>query len=137
MRTQPIQKTKTDRREEEKPSFCVCVISLEKPEEKQNRESEKPKFREILLTGGHLDMTSSPPLLLLLLLLLHFEHGVATTLVQDRQMRESAASLSVGATYLCPSQCHCEEDGIYLMVDCSELGLSSVPSNLNPLTTYL
>uniref|UniRef100_A0A3P8WNT9 Leucine rich repeat containing G protein-coupled receptor 6 n=1 Tax=Cynoglossus semilaevis TaxID=244447 RepID=A0A3P8WNT9_CYNSE len=45
--------------------------------------------------------------------------------------------IQLGATYLCPSQCHCEEDGIYLMVDCSELGLSSVPSNLNPLTTYL
>ncbi|KAM3871723.1 leucine-rich repeat-containing G-protein coupled receptor 6 [Diretmus argenteus] len=38
---------------------------------------------------------------------------------------------------LCPSPCQCEEDGIFIMVDCSELGLSSVPSNLSPLTTYL
>ena len=38
---------------------------------------------------------------------------------------------------LCPSPCQCEQDGIYVMVDCSELGLSSVPANLSPLTTYL
>uniref|UniRef100_A0A671U4P1 Leucine rich repeat containing G protein-coupled receptor 6 n=1 Tax=Sparus aurata TaxID=8175 RepID=A0A671U4P1_SPAAU len=37
----------------------------------------------------------------------------------------------------CPSPCQCEEDGIFVMVDCSELGLSSVPTNLSPLTTYL
>ncbi|XP_056131073.1 leucine-rich repeat-containing G-protein coupled receptor 6-like [Lampris incognitus] len=38
---------------------------------------------------------------------------------------------------LCPSPCQCEEDSIFVMVDCSELGLSSVPANLSPLTTYL
>uniref|UniRef100_A0A3B4WKA4 Leucine rich repeat containing G protein-coupled receptor 6 n=1 Tax=Seriola lalandi dorsalis TaxID=1841481 RepID=A0A3B4WKA4_SERLL len=48
--------------------------------------------------------------------------------IQDRQ--GPAASL-------CPSPCQCEEDGIFVMVDCSELGLSSVPANLSPLTTYL
>lgn len=37
----------------------------------------------------------------------------------------------------CPSQCQCEEDGMFVMVDCSELGLSSVPSDLSPLSTYL
>lgn len=37
----------------------------------------------------------------------------------------------------CPSQCQCEEDGMFVMVDCSELGVSSVPSDLSPLTTYL
>lgn len=41
------------------------------------------------------------------------------------------------AAPLCPSPCQCEEDGIFVMVDCSELGLSSVPTNLSPLTTYL
>ncbi|KAM7411832.1 hypothetical protein PAMA_021690 [Pampus argenteus] len=41
------------------------------------------------------------------------------------------------ATPMCPSPCQCEEDGIFVMVDCSELGLSSVPTNLSPLTTYL
>ncbi|KAA8591013.1 hypothetical protein FQN60_001956 [Etheostoma spectabile] len=41
------------------------------------------------------------------------------------------------AAPLCPSPCQCEEDGIFIMVDCSELGLSSVPTNLSPLTTYL
>uniref|UniRef100_A0A8D3D3H4 G-protein coupled receptors family 1 profile domain-containing protein n=1 Tax=Scophthalmus maximus TaxID=52904 RepID=A0A8D3D3H4_SCOMX len=48
--------------------------------------------------------------------------------VQDRQ--------GPGAS-LCPPPCQCEEDGIFVMADCSELGLSSVPANLSPLTTYL
>uniref|UniRef100_A0A3P8P508 G-protein coupled receptors family 1 profile domain-containing protein n=1 Tax=Astatotilapia calliptera TaxID=8154 RepID=A0A3P8P508_ASTCA len=48
--------------------------------------------------------------------------------IQDRQ--------GTAAT-MCPSPCHCEEDGIFIMVDCSEMGLSSVPANLSPLTTYL
>lgn len=42
-----------------------------------------------------------------------------------------------GAAPACPPQCHCEEDGIMLSVDCSELGLSEVPANLSPLTAYL
>ncbi|KAJ7426654.1 Leucine-rich repeat-containing G-protein coupled receptor 6 [Willisornis vidua] len=42
-----------------------------------------------------------------------------------------------GAAPSCPPQCHCEEDGIMLSVDCSELGLSEVPANLSPLTAYL
>uniref|UniRef100_A0A8C1VI73 Leucine rich repeat containing G protein-coupled receptor 6 n=1 Tax=Cyprinus carpio TaxID=7962 RepID=A0A8C1VI73_CYPCA len=37
----------------------------------------------------------------------------------------------------CPSACQCEEDGILLLVDCSEQGLSSVPTDLSPLTSYL
>ncbi|XP_056094230.1 leucine-rich repeat-containing G-protein coupled receptor 6 [Rhinichthys klamathensis goyatoka] len=37
----------------------------------------------------------------------------------------------------CPSACQCEEDGILLLVDCSEQGLSSVPPDLSPLTSYL
>uniref|UniRef100_A0A672S6D9 Leucine rich repeat containing G protein-coupled receptor 6 n=1 Tax=Sinocyclocheilus grahami TaxID=75366 RepID=A0A672S6D9_SINGR len=37
----------------------------------------------------------------------------------------------------CPSACQCEEDGILLLVDCSEKGLSSVPTDLSPLTSYL
>lgn len=37
----------------------------------------------------------------------------------------------------CPPLCHCEEDGILLWVDCSELGLATVPDNLSPLTSYL
>uniref|UniRef100_A0A673BDU1 Leucine rich repeat containing G protein-coupled receptor 6 n=1 Tax=Sphaeramia orbicularis TaxID=375764 RepID=A0A673BDU1_9TELE len=48
--------------------------------------------------------------------------------IQDRQG---------SGTPMCPSPCQCEEDGIFVMVDCSELGLSSVPTNLSPLTTYL
>uniref|UniRef100_A0A9J8AS29 G-protein coupled receptors family 1 profile domain-containing protein n=1 Tax=Cyprinus carpio carpio TaxID=630221 RepID=A0A9J8AS29_CYPCA len=37
----------------------------------------------------------------------------------------------------CPSACQCEEDGILLLVDCSEQGLSSVPTDISPLTSYL
>ncbi|XP_067913790.1 leucine-rich repeat-containing G-protein coupled receptor 6 isoform X2 [Heterodontus francisci] len=37
----------------------------------------------------------------------------------------------------CPALCHCEEDGILLWVDCSELGLTALPENLSPLTSYL
>uniref|UniRef100_A0A8C5JMT8 Leucine rich repeat containing G protein-coupled receptor 6 n=1 Tax=Junco hyemalis TaxID=40217 RepID=A0A8C5JMT8_JUNHY len=37
----------------------------------------------------------------------------------------------------CPPQCHCEQDGIVLSVDCSELGLSELPASLSPLTAYL
>ncbi|XP_064778017.1 LOW QUALITY PROTEIN: leucine-rich repeat-containing G-protein coupled receptor 6 [Oncorhynchus masou masou] len=41
------------------------------------------------------------------------------------------------AAGLCPSPCQCEEDGIFVLADCSELGLSAVPDNLSHLTTYL
>uniref|UniRef100_A0A3B3QNJ7 Leucine rich repeat containing G protein-coupled receptor 5 n=1 Tax=Paramormyrops kingsleyae TaxID=1676925 RepID=A0A3B3QNJ7_9TELE len=37
----------------------------------------------------------------------------------------------------CPSRCHCEEDGMLLRVDCSDLGLSAVPTNLSVFTSYL
>uniref|UniRef100_A0AAQ4NNS1 G-protein coupled receptors family 1 profile domain-containing protein n=1 Tax=Gasterosteus aculeatus aculeatus TaxID=481459 RepID=A0AAQ4NNS1_GASAC len=50
--------------------------------------------------------------------------------IQDRQGPAAAAAS-------CPFPCQCEEDGIFVMVDCSELGLSSIPSNLSLLTTYL
>uniref|UniRef100_A0A8B9GWP7 Leucine rich repeat containing G protein-coupled receptor 6 n=1 Tax=Astyanax mexicanus TaxID=7994 RepID=A0A8B9GWP7_ASTMX len=33
--------------------------------------------------------------------------------------------------------CSCVEDGLLLMVDCSELGLSAVPADLSPFTSYL
>ncbi|XP_051913161.1 leucine-rich repeat-containing G-protein coupled receptor 6 isoform X1 [Hippocampus zosterae] len=41
------------------------------------------------------------------------------------------------AATLCPSPCQCEQDTIFIMVDCSELGLASVPTDISPLTTYL
>lgn len=37
----------------------------------------------------------------------------------------------------CPAPCHCQEDGIMLSADCSELELSEVPADLDPLTAYL
>ncbi|XP_034767110.2 leucine-rich repeat-containing G-protein coupled receptor 6-like [Acipenser ruthenus] len=38
---------------------------------------------------------------------------------------------------VCPPVCQCEQDGILVLVDCSELGLSAVPSDLHLLTSYL
>ncbi|AWP09745.1 putative leucine-rich repeat-containing G-protein coupled receptor 6-like [Scophthalmus maximus] len=80
-------------------------------------------------TGGQSDMS---PLLLLLCVaggVWGSSPGVwGYGRVQDRQ--------GPGAS-LCPPPCQCEEDGIFVMADCSELGLSSVPANLSPLTTYL
>nr|XP_006633650.1 PREDICTED: leucine-rich repeat-containing G-protein coupled receptor 5 isoform X1 [Lepisosteus oculatus] len=37
----------------------------------------------------------------------------------------------------CPSRCHCEEDGMLLRVDCSDLGLTALPANLSVFTSYL
>ncbi|XP_020638029.2 leucine-rich repeat-containing G-protein coupled receptor 6 [Pogona vitticeps] len=47
------------------------------------------------------------------------------------------ASMEQEVAPSCPPLCHCEEDGIMLSVDCSELALSSVPDGLSPLTAYL
>uniref|UniRef100_A0A4W3GEA8 Leucine rich repeat containing G protein-coupled receptor 6 n=1 Tax=Callorhinchus milii TaxID=7868 RepID=A0A4W3GEA8_CALMI len=38
---------------------------------------------------------------------------------------------SASASLTCPAHCHCEEDGILLWVDCSELGLAILPENLS------
>ncbi|XP_066527344.1 leucine-rich repeat-containing G-protein coupled receptor 6 [Hoplias malabaricus] len=38
---------------------------------------------------------------------------------------------------LCSAKCSCVEDGFLAMVDCSELGLSTVPLNISPFTSYL
>nr|XP_056700168.1 leucine-rich repeat-containing G-protein coupled receptor 6 isoform X4 [Euleptes europaea] len=46
-------------------------------------------------------------------------------------------SMEQGAVPACPPQCHCEEDGIMLSVDCSELALTSVPGSLSSFTAYL
>lgn len=51
--------------------------------------------------------------------------------------RCQALPVEPGTVPSCPPQCHCEQDGIMLSVDCSELGLSEVPANLSPLTAYL
>ncbi|XP_077194933.1 leucine-rich repeat-containing G-protein coupled receptor 5 [Paroedura picta] len=37
----------------------------------------------------------------------------------------------------CPAACHCEPDGMLVRVDCSDLGLTSVPANLSIFTSYL
>ncbi|XP_036375943.1 leucine-rich repeat-containing G-protein coupled receptor 5-like isoform X3 [Megalops cyprinoides] len=37
----------------------------------------------------------------------------------------------------CPSRCHCEEDGMLVRVDCSDLGLTALPANLSVFTSYL
>lgn len=38
----------------------------------------------------------------------------------------------------CPARCQCEPDGrMLLRVDCADLGLSELPSNLSVFTSYL
>lgn len=37
----------------------------------------------------------------------------------------------------CPSRCRCEVDGLLQRVDCSDLGLRELPSNLSVFTSYL
>ncbi|XP_036447582.1 leucine-rich repeat-containing G-protein coupled receptor 6 [Colossoma macropomum] len=44
---------------------------------------------------------------------------------------------SVWSGGACPAVCSCAEDGLLMMVDCSELGLSAVPSDISPFTSYL
>ncbi|XP_049608707.1 leucine-rich repeat-containing G-protein coupled receptor 6 [Syngnathus scovelli] len=58
--------------------------------------------------------------------------GVGASTANERiEDRQGAAASQ------CPSACQCEQDTIFIMVDCSESGLSSVPSDISPLTTYL
>lgn len=37
----------------------------------------------------------------------------------------------------CPGRCRCEVDGLLHWVDCSDLGLREIPSNLSVFTSYL
>ncbi|XP_053505953.1 leucine-rich repeat-containing G-protein coupled receptor 5-like isoform X2 [Ictalurus furcatus] len=37
----------------------------------------------------------------------------------------------------CPVQCTCEEDDVYVRVDCADRGLTSLPESLSAYTTYL
>lgn len=37
----------------------------------------------------------------------------------------------------CPGRCRCEVDGLLQRVDCSDLGLRELPSNLSLFTSYL
>lgn len=37
----------------------------------------------------------------------------------------------------CPGRCRCEVDGLLRRVDCSDLGLREIPSNLSVFTSYL
>ncbi|KAL4660241.1 leucine-rich repeat-containing G-protein coupled receptor 5-like [Arapaima gigas] len=50
--------------------------------------------------------------------------------------RGGSAQMAAGRTD-CPSRCHCEEDGMLLRVDCSDLGFSGLPANLSVFTSYL
>ncbi|XP_062872183.1 leucine-rich repeat-containing G-protein coupled receptor 6 [Trichomycterus rosablanca] len=47
-----------------------------------------------------------------------------------------AWSVGAGAS-ACPLACSCEQEGMLLITDCSELALWAVPSDLHPLTSYL
>ncbi|XP_041636755.1 leucine-rich repeat-containing G-protein coupled receptor 5A-like [Cheilinus undulatus] len=55
------------------------------------------------------------------------------------EMQSSAAEEESAAPgeSSCPGRCRCEEDGLLLRVDCSDLGLREIPSNLSVFTSYL
>ncbi|XP_077567496.1 leucine-rich repeat-containing G-protein coupled receptor 6 isoform X1 [Stigmatopora nigra] len=72
------------------------------------------------------------PVLLLLCVMERVGASTPRVWAHDRMQERQGA-----AATLCPSPCQCEQDAIFFMVDCSELGLSSVPTNISPLTTYL
>ncbi|XP_007537655.1 leucine-rich repeat-containing G-protein coupled receptor 5 isoform X2 [Erinaceus europaeus] len=65
--------------------------------------------------------------------------GVLLSLLVLLQLAAGADSLRPGALLRdCPEQCQCESDGrMLLKVDCSDLGLSELPSNLSVFTSFL
>ncbi|XP_061114876.1 leucine-rich repeat-containing G-protein coupled receptor 6 isoform X2 [Conger conger] len=69
-------------------------------------------------------------MLLLLCLVLRFAGGSQGYGLQERDPPAPPHAA-------CPPPCQCQEDGLLLLVDCSELGLSAAPSDLSPLTSYL
>lgn len=65
--------------------------------------------------------------------------GVLLSLPVLLQLAAGSSSPRSGALLRgCPTHCHCEPDGrMLLRVDCSDLGLSELPSNLSVFTSYL
>uniref|UniRef100_A0A3P9NFV8 Leucine rich repeat containing G protein-coupled receptor 5 n=1 Tax=Poecilia reticulata TaxID=8081 RepID=A0A3P9NFV8_POERE len=51
------------------------------------------------------------------------------------ESREESSRAAGHAT--CPGRCRCEGDGLLHRVDCSDLGLREIPSNLSVFTSYL
>ncbi|KAJ8258068.1 hypothetical protein GJAV_G00192810 [Gymnothorax javanicus] len=68
--------------------------------------------------------------MLLLCLVLQFAGSAGGYEVQD-------GAPGMPPTTSCPPLCQCQQDGILLLVDCSKLGLSAVPEDLSPFTSYL
>lgn len=65
--------------------------------------------------------------------------GVLLSLPILLQLAAGGSSPRPGALLRgCPAHCQCEPDGrMLLRVDCSDLGLSELPSNLSVFTSYL
>ncbi|KAM5174451.1 leucine-rich repeat-containing G-protein coupled receptor 5 isoform 3-T3 [Callospermophilus lateralis] len=65
--------------------------------------------------------------------------GVLLSLPVLLQLAAGSGSPKPGALPRgCPTHCHCEPDGrMLLRVDCSDLGLSELPSNISVFTSYL
>lgn len=53
------------------------------------------------------------------------------------RMRSSGDEDQGAGRTLCPGRCRCEVDGLLHRVDCSDLGLRDIPSNLSVFTSYL
>ncbi|XP_053720052.1 leucine-rich repeat-containing G-protein coupled receptor 5-like [Synchiropus splendidus] len=103
------------------------------------------------MSAGHMQGFGT---LLAALLLLSAGHSTSAALLEMQQVAEEAGSPSelhssalprtvsspgdAGAGLSsCPDRCRCELDGQLHRVDCSDLGLREIPSNLSVFTSYL
>lgn len=59
--------------------------------------------------------------------------GVNTTTVARVESSGDGGAGRAG----CPGHCRCEVEGLLHRVDCSDLGLREIPSNLSVFTSYL
>ncbi|KAM4711970.1 leucine-rich repeat-containing G-protein coupled receptor 5A-like isoform 2-T2 [Anableps anableps] len=60
----------------------------------------------------------------------------AAAVANSSAVGREESSRAAGQT-TCPARCRCEGDGLLHRVDCSDLGLREIPSNLSVFTSYL
>ncbi|XP_074553904.1 leucine-rich repeat-containing G-protein coupled receptor 5-like [Halichoeres trimaculatus] len=56
---------------------------------------------------------------------------------EERSVAGGNSSAVAAGRTSCPDRCRCEVDGLLHRVDCSDLGLREIPSNLSVFTSYL